>query len=438
METRKQLFLREKENEMKAFKKLNQSVLSIMLVLAMTASMLIAAPAKEAKAATAAPTVATDVDPDGIRDVTVANVTGATVSYQTDDNGVSTKFIRILLPSGTAVNALQNLQFSIKASAGKTMTWDASKIDFTKKGSTYTCSGADLYNKSYTLSIGGTDYILAAGITGGKTSVPAGETGVISGARLAGVAAAMDRDVIESDFMGNPYVDEMGYDWTSVTYIITGATLPNDLNRTAVILSYKPYKEADQVTVDLTSGQKEVTINGATYQVTASFGDVIVVSKDNYYIDLHELAKYLSSEEETVASKEDLLHMFQQIQIAQNEYFANGARTFSAGTTVMDVMQDFLNFAYGEHKDNTVKYFTMGDSSRGADVSYIDYINGLSYRQVNRYAGWMYSDDPNGVWKDGAFNKGCSMPNVMSNAYTMTKDTKITWFYTTNYMAIYQ
>lgn len=61
--------------------------------------------------------------------------------------------------------------------------------------------------------------------------------------------------------------------------------------------------------------------------------------------------------------------MFQQIQIAQNEYFANGARTFSAGTTVMDVMQDFLNFAYGEHKDNTVKYFTMGDSSRGADVS---------------------------------------------------------------------
>ena len=39
METRKQLFLREKENEMKAFKKLNQSVLRIMLVLAMTASI---------------------------------------------------------------------------------------------------------------------------------------------------------------------------------------------------------------------------------------------------------------------------------------------------------------------------------------------------------------------------------------------------------------
>lgn len=31
METRKQLFLREKENDMKAFKKLNQSVLSIPL-----------------------------------------------------------------------------------------------------------------------------------------------------------------------------------------------------------------------------------------------------------------------------------------------------------------------------------------------------------------------------------------------------------------------
>lgn len=434
METRKQLFLREKENDMKAFKKLNQSVLSIMLVLAMTASMLIAAPAKEAKAATAAPTVATDVDPDEIRDVTVANVTGETVSYQMDDNDDNDAFIRILLPKTATVDTLKNLKLTITTNTA--LTCDS--LAFSKSGNTYTCNSADLYNKSYTLSFGDVDYILAAGIEGGKTSVPAGETGVITGARLGGVAATMARDVIQSDFMGNPYFGEMGYDWTSVTYLISGVTLPNDTNRAAVVLSYSPYKEANQVTVDLTSGQKEVTINGATYQVTASFGDVIVVSKDNYYIDLHELAKYLSSEEETVASKEDLLHMFQQIQIAQNEYFANGARTFSAGTTVMDVMQDFLNFAYGEHKDNTVKYFTMGDSSRGADVSYIDYIDGLSYRQVNRYAGWMYSDDPKGVWVDGAFNKGCSMPNVMSNAYTMTKDTKITWFYTTDYRAIYQ
>lgn len=423
---------------MKVFKKLNQSVLSIMLVLAMTASMLIAAPAKEAKAATAAPTVATDVAHDEITDVTVDGV-DADVSFQKDNNGVNATFIRILLPSSTAVSTLQNLAFTITTdiSAGD-LEWNNDELELDGAIGEYTCAGADLYNKAYTLSIGGTDYILAAGIAGGKTSVPAGETGVITGARLAGVAATMERDVIESDFMGNPYFGEMGYDWTSVTYLISGVTLPNDTNRAAVVLSYSPYKEANQVTVDLTSGQKEVTINGATYQVTASFGDVIVVSKDNYYIDLHEFAKYVSSGEETVASKEDLLHMFQQIQIAQNEYFANGARTFDAGTTVMDVMQDFLNFAYGEHKDNTVKYFTMGDSSRGADVSYIDYINGLSYRQVNRYAGWMYSDDPNGVWKDGAFNKGCSMPNVMSNAYTMTKDTKITWFYTTNYMAIYQ
>ena len=366
METRKQLFLREKENDMKAFKKLNQSVLSIMLVLAMTASMLIAAPAKEAKAATAAPTSSEDFESDEIAGVTVSSVAGADVSYQMDDNDENDLFLRIMLPEGSTVNTLQNLKFAITVHDKVSMTWDSSKIAFTKDGNTYTCAAADLYNKSYTLSFGDVDYILAAGIAGGKTSIPSKETGVITGARLAGVAATMERDVIESDFMGNPYFGEMGYDWTSVTYLISGVTLPNDTNRAAVVLSYSPYKEANQVTVDLTSGQKEVTINGATYQVTASFGDVIVVSKDNYYIDLHELAKYLSSGEETVASKEDLLHMFQQIQIAQNEYFANGARTFDAGTTVMDVMQDFLNFAYGEHKDNTVKYFTMGDSSRAS------------------------------------------------------------------------
>ena len=50
-------------------------------------------------------------------------------------------------------------------------------------------------------------------------------------------------------------------------------------------------------------------------------------------------------------------------------------------------------------------------------------------------SGWMYSDDPQGIWEDDGvtFRTGCKMPNVMSDAYTMTKDTKITWFYTTDY-----
>lgn len=413
---------------MKAFKKLNQSVLSIMLVLAMTASMLIAAPAKEAKAATAAPTSTEDVDHDEITDLTVTNVTGAAVYYQMDDNDDDDAFIRILLPATTTIDALKNLKFTITTNTA--LTCDS--LAFSKSGNTYTCNSADLYNKSYTLSFDDVDYILAAGIAGGKNSIPSKETGVITGARLGGVAATMERDIIQSDFMGNPYFGEMGYDWTSVTYLISDVTLPNDTDRAAVVLSYSPYKEANQVTVDLTSGQNEVTINGVDYQVTASFGDVIVVSKDNYYIDLNELRAYKG---DTVASREDIYHMWIQIEMAQGEYFAKGSRTFPVGTTVMDVMQDFLNFAYGEHKDNTVKYFTMGDSSRGENVSYIDYINGLSYRQVNRMSGWMYSDDPQGIWEDDGvtFRTGCKMPNVMSDAYTMTKDTKITWFYTTDY-----
>ena len=125
--------------------------------------------------------------------------------------------------------------------------------------------------------------------------------------------------------------------------------------------------------------------------------------------------------------------MYEEILAAQTAYYADGGHVFEKGATAMDVMQNFLTFA---HEGN---YFKQGDSSRGSNVSYIDYIDGLSYRQVNQYAGWMYSDDANGIWNaDGTFNKNCSMPNVMSDAYQMTKDTKITWFYTTNYMAIYQ
>ena len=93
----------------------------------------------------------------------------------------------------------------------------------------------------------------------------------------------------------------------------------------------------------------------------------------------------------------------------------------------MDIMQDFLNFAYDNNKFNE-------KSSRGADCVYIDYINGLSYREVNRLAGWMYSDDSQGVVDaDGNIRYNCSIPGVMSNAYTMTKDTKITWFFTTDF-----
>lgn len=417
---------------MKTLKKFNQSVLSVMLVLAMVATMFVAAPAKEAKAATAAPTSTEDFESEKIASVTVNGVDSPDVSYQVDDNDEDDMFMRIMLPASTTVDTLKNLNFTITTVANVTMTWDADEISFTNSGNTYTCAAADLYNKSYTLTFGDEEYILAAGIAGGKTSIPSKETNVITGARLGGVAATMARDVIQSDFMGNPYFGEMGYDWTSVTYLISDVTLPNDTDRAAVVLSYSPYKEANQVTVDLTSGQNEVTINGVDYQVTASFGDVIVVSKDNYYIDLNELRAYKG---DTVASREDIYHMWLQIEMAQGEYFAKGSRTFPVGTTVMDVMQDFLNFAYGEHKDNTVKYFTMGDSSRGENVSYIDYINGLSYRQVNRMSGWMYSDDPQGIWEDDGvtFRTGCKMPNVMSDAYTMTKDTKITWFYTTDY-----
>ncbi len=426
---------------MKKVHSMSKSIMSFVLAFAMAATMLIAAPAKEAKAAYAAPTGTEDFNPDEIVSVTVSSVTGAKVSYQVDDNDEDDLFLRIMLPMDSTVNTLQNLKFAITVKSGVTMTWNESELTFKKSGDTYTCNSADLYNKSYTLTVGDVNYILAAGIASAKMDVPSKETNIIKYAKLGdgnkvAIATNMQRDIIQSDYMGNPYFGEMGYDWTSVTYILTSETLPDTLTRNAVVLSYTLNGKTDKATVDLTSGQKAVTINGVAYQVTASFGDVIVVSKDNYKIDLGELYVYWAGEKELAVPREDIYHIWQQIMMAQDAYFQKGARTFATGTTVMDVMQDFLTFAYGESEDNSIKFFTMGESSRGADVSYIDYINGLSYRQVNRKSGWMYSDSTKDVFdKHGNFIKGSSMPGVMASAYIMTKDTKITWFFTTDYTA---
>ncbi|RGD95677.1 DUF4430 domain-containing protein [Clostridiaceae bacterium AM27-36LB] len=428
---------------MKKVHNMSKSIMSFVLAFAMAATMLIAAPAKEAKAAYAAPTGTTTLTNEEHPEITGVTVEGvdADVSFQQDNNGVNATFIRILLPSDTTVSTLQSMDVTINTNpALSNITWDSS-LDVDGEAGEYTCYETDLYNKSYTISLGGKTYILAAGIASAKMDVPSKETNIIKYAKLGNgkevaIATNMQRDIIQSDYMGNPYFGEMGYDWTSVTYILTSETLPNTLTRNAVVLSYTLNGKADKATVDLTSGQKAVTINGVAYQVTASFGDVIVVSKDNYKIDLSELYVYWAGEKELAAPREDIYHMWQQIMMAQDAYFQKGARTFAKGTTVMDVMQDFLTFACGESEDNSINFFTMGESSRGADVSYIDYINGLSYRQVNRKSGWMYSDSTDDVFdNNGNFIKGSSMPGVMASAYIMTKDTKITWFFTTDYTA---
>lgn len=411
---------------MKTLRKSSNTILSLVLAFAMTAAMLIAAPTKEVKAAYAAPTSTESYTTKKISNVSVSGIEDAQISYQQDNNGVNEKFIRILLPKSTTINTLQHLKFTITTKARVTMTWDTSAISFTKSGNNYTCDEANLYNKSYVLDFGGEKYILAAGIEDATITAPSNEPGVIKNAQLNGIATTMDRDIIQSDYMGNPYFGEMGYKWTSVTYILK-ATLPQltDDQRKAVDFTYELNRVGGSEVLDLSSGLASTKINEVPYNVAVSFGDVIIVTKDNYCIDLSELLDYMSK---TILPNANYVRNHAAaIDEAQTAYFAQGARTFAAGTTVMDIMQDFLNFAYDNNKFNE-------KSSRGADCAYIDYINGLSHREVNQYAGWMYSDDSQGVVDaDGNIRYNCKIPGVMSNAYTMTKDTKITWFFTTDF-----
>ena len=114
---------------MKKVHNMSKSIMSFVLAFAMAATMLIAAPAKEAKAAYAAPTGTTTLTNEEHQEITGVTVEGvdADVSFQQDNNGVNATFIRILLPSDTTVSTLQSMDVTINTNpALSNITWDSS------------------------------------------------------------------------------------------------------------------------------------------------------------------------------------------------------------------------------------------------------------------------------------------------------------------------
>lgn len=144
----------------------------------------------------------------------------------------------------------------------------------------------------------------------------------------------------------------------------------------------------------------------------------------NYDINMTEL-KASSYYTGTVKTKADA------ILTAWNAYIAT-PKTFPAGTKVMDVMEAFITWAENTNKSlSTQKYFTNSSDTGGG--YYLSVLDGLSAFDCGDYSGYVYSDDSQGYYWNSTSDHS-SMATDGANDYVFTSSTRITWFYTVNFM----
>ena len=108
----------------------------------------------------------------------------------------------------------------------------------------------------------------------------------------------------------------------------------------------------------------------------------------------------------------DVIDQCDEINEAADAYFDPEGFYVASGTTVMDIMEDFTEWAEDED------YFSYNTVNSGG---YLSALNGLAEFDGGSLSGWMYTDQ--------GYSLTCSAAD-----YVLTTDnTHIDWFYTTGY-----
>lgn len=177
----------------------------------------------------------------------------------------------------------------------------SSELEFAQNGNVYTAADVDLYNKSYTVTIGGTDCILAAGLPSGTLAVDSDVLGVES-VTLNGTGTTISVTNVENPFEGNLYYveKELG-DWTSIQGTVAATGKVSFSNRDAVSGTITLADETATVggcatgtgsayTFDLSANIPEFTVEKdgveRSYVISASYDGYMKVT---YQINLKEV-----------------------------------------------------------------------------------------------------------------------------------------------------
>lgn len=395
-------------------------IVTVMLAVAMVFSVNLTS--MTAHAATALPTAQTELKkPIAIKSMTIG---GNTVSYYRDDNDSSNVYIRYLYPNSTTMDTLKDVNVVINSS--KDILWDGKSLTATDGVYSF---NANLLNTSHLMIIGTNQYIVSAGIAGGNIDLTENPmAGYVSSVKLNETTADVTRTITEGACIGNLYYVENGIEWTSESLAISATGVAAPAASCTVAYTVSGGSEGSE-TVDLSTSSKKLTINGKTYTINASFvaqPSGFVATSSNFRIDFTELTDYKKANGELKSgySWTTITKQMKEITDAQTAWYATKP-TFKEGATCMDVLQDFLKFA------TTKGYFTCGTTDVKEDCTYVQYIDGLCpFTVASGMDGWMYTDKPD---EAGVAPKNWYTAPIGAADYVLSSNTKIAWFFTTNY-----
>ena len=391
-------------------------IVTVMLAVAMVFSVNLTS--MTAHAAAAKPTKQTSLgstngDIDGI------TLNGNKAAFYKDDNDSTNVYIRYMFPTSTPLSTLSNVTVAVD-------TVEDITVDGVAKDESFT---ADLLNKSLNVNVGGTNYILAAGIEGGDIDLVKNPmSGYVSSATLNGTTADVTRTITAGTCIGNIYYAENKLEWTSESLAISATGVATPANSCTVAYTVSGGSEGKE-TVDLSTSSKKLTINGKTYTINASFAaqtSGFVVTSKNFWIDFTELTDYKKNNGTLNSgySWDTIDKQMQEIKNAQTAWYATNP-TFKEGATCMDVLQDFLKFA------TTNGYFTCGTTDVDASCTYVQNIDGLCpFTLSNGMDGWMYTDNP---YEEGKEPSEWYTAPIGAADYVLSSNSNIAWFFVTDY-----
>lgn len=421
-------------------KMISRRLVALCMAFAMMFSLLTIVHAEDVNDGLSAPTTHTEVaKPATINSISVGS---ATAYYETDDNTGNTTYIRALLTGKTEYD-LKNATVTVNLTNSSTaVALDGTAITGDTTSRTFT---TDLMNKAHTLTIGGVDYILAAGLPNGRVSIDSNDPLGLGTVTMAGTTMDVYGANVQNPFMGNTYFVNRNTNWTFINYFISGV-LPTGTSLSSVATAYTLKSgatisgagatevTATSYTFNFTIGKTLTVANGTesrTYDAELAVeGQSIVVKQTktgtrNYDINLTEVINSTYYADAAIKNKVDA------IVTAWNAYITE-SHTFNAGTSVMAILQDFDTWAHTTTKPgSSEKYFT-GDSDFGGGT-YLSKLNGLNWNDCGNLAGYMYTNDANGYYWTAADNHS-TIPSVGAADMVFTSSTRIVWFYTVNYL----
>lgn len=373
-------------------------------------------------------------------------VGSTTAYYETDDNTGNTTYIRAQLTGKTEYD-LKNAAVTVNLQdSSTTVKLDGTAID----GGTARTFTTNLMNKAHTLTIGSTDYVLAAGLPSGQVGIDSNDPLGLGTVTMAGTTMDVYGANVQNPFMGNTYFVNRNTDWTFINYFIS-KVLPTGTSLSSVATTYT-LKDGAKI-----SGAGATNVTATSYNFNFTAGNILTVANDtesrtynaqlavsgesvmvqkdpetgisNYDINLTEVIKsdYYTGE---IKDKVD------EIVTAWNAYIAE-PHTFAAGTSVMAILQAFDTWASETENPKTFDMYFTGTSDFGGG-SYLSKLNNLNWNDCGSMGGYMYTDDVNGLYNaniEGLNTRTgkSSIPMVAANNMTFTSSTRIVWFFTVNY-----